>query len=166
MIFAFILKVIIFNLNGLIKSTDDSILFIPAVAQITKEGGFLGSFSMKDQLLSIIMIVIVIKVNDLYTIVSRRSTERENHRTNHDFTSSLVIKRFIFDLINRFTHFFYIAFVIYDLKSLKTMLSTLFVMDEIRKIATESLIPWAIKLFVSSKKQKKAERGGGDNDDN
>lgn len=156
LIFAFVLKVIIFNLNGLIKQ-GESILYFPQIAWMSKKGGFLGSFQFKDQLLSIIMIFIVFKVNEFYMRVSRKSTQRENHRTNHDLNSSLVIKRFIFELINRFTHFFYIAFVIYDLQSLKKMLSTLFVMDEIRKIATESLIPWAVKLLASSKKQRKAD---------
>lgn len=97
------------------------------------------------------MIVIILKINEIYMAISSKSTKRENHRTNHDFNSSLVIKRFIFDLINRFTHFLFIAFVILDIESLKSLLGSLFMMDEVRKVATGSVIPLIMKKFLSTK---------------
>ena len=57
----------------------------------------------------------------------------------------MIFKRFFFELINRFFHFFYLAFAIHDLQLLKEMLFTLFIMDEVRKVITESILPIVIK---------------------
>lgn len=152
LLIAFALKVILFNLSGLI-SDHNSILYFDSISKLTKKNGILSNIPLKETLLNIVMIVIVIEINELYMIVSQKSTKRENHRTNFEYNSSLVLKRFMFELLNRFTHFFFLAFVIRDVDSLKSMLQSLFLMDEIRKVATESLIPWIAKKFLDTKQQ-------------
>lgn len=84
-------------------------------------------------------------MNLFYTNMANISTKRENHRTNYDFHNSLIIKRFIFEFISRFSHLFYIGFVSKDLLKLKNILISLFLLDEIRKIFTETIIPIVLK---------------------
>ena len=99
----------------------------------------------RDAILNILIVVLITLINNYYTVISLRSSKRENHRTNYSLNNSLVIKRFLFDLINRFTHFIFIAFIIKDIQSLKNLLNILFLIDEIRKVFTETIIPYIIK---------------------
>ncbi|EAR92115.2 calcium-activated chloride channel protein (macronuclear) [Tetrahymena thermophila SB210] len=161
LVMAFLLKVIIFNLNGLIHK--NSMLYIESIASLTEVGGILAKLPLKETIFNVIMIVFILKINEFYNTISSKSTQRENHRTNNDFNSSLVIKRFIFDLINRFTHFFFIAFVVRDINSLKSLLGSLFLLDEVRKVATESVVPWVMKKIISMKKQKETNPEEDDN---
>ncbi|KAL4479988.1 hypothetical protein ABPG74_020504 [Tetrahymena malaccensis] len=161
LVIAFLLKVVIFNLNGLIHK--NQIFYINLIASLTEEGGILAKLPLKETIFNVIMIVFILKINEFYNTISTKSTQRENHRTNNDFNSSLVIKRFIFDLINRFTHFFFIAFITRDINSLQSLLGSLFLLDEVRKVATESVIPWVMKKFISMKKQKETNIEDDDN---
>lgn len=96
-------------------------------------------------MLDLLTIFTVFKINLAYTKLSKKSTKRENHKTTVNFNDSLIIKRFIFELINRFMHLWYIAFVEFDIATLKELMSKLFIIDEIRKVVTETLLPLLMK---------------------
>lgn len=48
-------------------------------------------------------------MNLFYTKIAIISTKRENHATNFDFHNSLLLKRFFFEMISRFSYLFYIG---------------------------------------------------------
>ena len=92
--------------------------------------------------------------------VASRSTEVENHRTQTEFNNSLIIKRFAFMFCDYFLYLFYIG--IYELRIdlLRTNLGFLFMIDEIRRIMIETVLPMiyqraAKKEKVSKKKEIK-----------
>jgi anoctamin-10 len=85
------------------------------------------------------------------------STIRENHKTTIGFNNSVIVKRFIFELINRFFHLWYIAFIEFDLITLKSLLTKLFVMDAFRRVLLESLLPLVMKKNFEREKTKYRE---------
>ena len=50
------------------------------------------------------------------------STNRENHPTNYELNNSIIIKRFLFEFINRFFHYFYLAFVAHNFQKTQELL--------------------------------------------
>lgn len=86
------------------------------------------------------------------------SSKRENHKTNQDILNSQIFKRFFFELINRFLHFFYIAFISKNLEQLRNLLFSLFMIDEFRKAFTETILPIIMRFInmISAKKPAKA----------
>jgi len=77
--------------------------------------------------------------------------------THTGFNNSLIIKRFAFEILNNFTHLAYIAFVRFEAKTLKNELIALYTIDEIRRIVTESIIPYLKKSAHQKKKTKGKE---------
>jgi anoctamin-10 len=55
----------------------------------------------------------------MYVKQAKISTDRENHKTNKEVNDSIIIKRFIFEFINRFFHFFYLAYLTHDFEKVK-----------------------------------------------
>jgi anoctamin-10/anoctamin-7 len=49
--------------------------------------------------------------NFVYTLVADALAERENHRTDTEFEDSMVVKLFVFQFVNSYSSFFYLAFV-------------------------------------------------------
>ena len=61
--------------------------------------------------------------------------------------SSIVIKRFLFEAFDCYIALFYIAFYELDVAKLRSELVSLYTVDSIRRIATESLLPYLIERF-------------------
>ena len=62
-----------------------------------------------------------------------------------NFNDSVVLKRFIFEFLNRFTYLWFIAFVEFDTETLKSLLGRMFILDEVRKVFSESVLPLIIR---------------------
>ena len=60
---------------------------------------------------SVINSVQIQLTNLLYTFLANELTQRENHRTQAKYDDALVVKIFVFQFINSFTSFFYLAFL-------------------------------------------------------
>lgn len=112
------LKLVIFNLNGFITN-ENSVFFVKSIAAYGQEGALLTKIPGYKIMLNLITVIVIFKIYVLYNKISKISTQRENHETNYAFQNSLFLKRFFFELINRFFHFFYLAFAIHDLALLK-----------------------------------------------
>eukprot|EP01031_Cornospumella_fuschlensis_P027354 gene27354-33040_t len=50
-------------------------------------------------------------VNYIYSIVANALSERENHRTDTQYEDSMIAKIFIFQFVNSYASFFYLAFI-------------------------------------------------------
>jgi hypothetical protein len=127
LIIAGLIKIVVFNITGVINNKE-SIFFIGGAALLNQPGGILH-YRYTTNVLDILTILLIFYINTLYTKVCINSTKRENHKTNLGFYNSLILKRFLFELINRFFHLFYIAFVEFNIPTLRSLLIKLFVMD-------------------------------------
>jgi anoctamin-10 len=52
------------------------------------------------------------------------------------------MKRFVFEFLDCYLHLFYVAFYKLDIIALRKELISLYMVDEIRRIVTETLIPY------------------------
>lgn len=89
---------------------------------MNKPGGILFEIPYIDIIANIINSVIVFKMNAFYIKMAIISTNRENHPTNYELNNSIIIKRFLFEFINRFFHYFYLAFVAHNFQKTQELL--------------------------------------------
>ena len=97
--------------------------------------------------------------NWAYTFIANELTNRENHRTQAKYDDALVVKIFVFQFINSFASFFYLAFlseVITDspncseygcMYSLSLNLVTIFVLRLVTQQVTGLFIPWLVYKY-------------------
>ena len=85
------------------------------------------------------------------------TTENENHRTQTDFDNSLIIKRFFFMFCDYFLYLLYVGLYLLRIDQLRSYLTFLFTIDEIRRLLTEAIIPYV--TMWRAKKAKKAKSG-------
>ena len=65
----------------------------------------------------------------------------ENHKSLRSIQNSLIIKRFLFEQIFVLTSLSYIAFALLDITILKNEMTMLFIIDSIRRIMLETVLP-------------------------
>jgi len=90
-------------------------------------------------------------MNYAYTIIAVHLTEKENHQTDTGFENSLIVKIMMFQAVNSYTTFFYIAFLKnwiegcdyggYCMHDLLLSLSIIFGIQVLTNVFTEIIIP-------------------------
>ena len=90
-------------------------------------------------------------INKLYIPLATYCTNRENHKTQEAYDNSLIIKRFIFEFLVFYTHLLYVAFWKLDIGALRKELGVLFMADEFRRLASETLVPYTMKYLADKK---------------
>jgi len=73
--------------------------------------------------------------------VAKWTTDLENHKTQEDYDYSLFVKRFIFEFTDFQMYLFYIGLYQRHIGLLRTNLVSLFMVDEIRRVVCEVVIP-------------------------
>ena len=69
-----------------------------------------------------------------------------------------MLKRFFFEAFDTYIALFYLAFVQFDVRRLRTELVTIYTADSFRRLATESLIPTlSAKVMGWGKRKEMAE---------
>lgn len=131
------------NFNGYIKDKESPV-YIAAFAHFAEPGHiFAADNEYYGYLIPTIGHSVVINIlNKLYRSVAHFCTDLENHRTERDWDNSLIIKRVLFEVFDCFLPLFYIAFYQLNVVALRRELVGLFWGDEIRRLITESLVPY------------------------
>ncbi|XP_073249226.1 anoctamin-10-like [Porites lutea] len=131
------------NFNGYIKDKESPV-YIAAFAYFAEPGHiFAADNEYYGYLIPTIGHSVVINIlNKLYRSVAHFCTDLENHRTERDWDNSLIIKRVLFEVFDCFLPLFYIAFYQLNVVALRRELVGLFWGDEIRRLITESLVPY------------------------
>mmetsp|Transcript_14157 Transcript_14157/g.12072 ORF Transcript_14157/g.12072 Transcript_14157/m.12072 type:complete len:148 (-) Transcript_14157:300-743(-) len=106
---------------------------------------------MVASILQVIFLIVFAKVNKA---ISEKTTVFENHRTHTSFNNSLILKRFLFEVVGAFSHLAYVAFWVKDISALEKEIIALFAGDEIRRVVTESLIPYIQKKYNATHYEK------------
>jgi hypothetical protein len=163
MCFPHFLVVVVFNamflnLTGIVDPTRHHALFqIEMLSDLCKKEAIFDPNSNMALIPTIVQVIISIILDLNFKKVAARATEVENHRTQTDFNNSLIIKRFAFMFCDYFLYLFYIG--IYELRIdlLRTSLSFLFMIDEVRRILIEAVIPWFAQNQAKRAKDKKVK---------
>jgi len=155
------------NFNGYVHDKQSPI-YLAALAKYSEPGHlFAGDSPYYGWMVPTLSHSIVINIlNRLYRYVSTLCTDLENHRTELQWNSSLIIKRVLFELFDCYLPLFYIAFYQLNIISLRRELIGLFWGDEIRRLVTESVIPlitekvkqYRTRDHVKAIKEKTGER--------
>lgn len=93
-------------------------------------------------------VTVILGLNHAYSRVAEWLTERENHRTFHEHRNAVVAKRVLFEAFDCYIALFYLAFVRLDILLLRQELTSLFTTDCLRRLAMETVLPYAqLSLF-------------------
>lgn len=115
-------------------------------------GGPLGGWlSLVPTLLHVVVIGLL---NAAFRRVAEQLTEFENHRTENDYENALIIKRFLFEAFDAYIALFYVGFYMRDPLRLRQELVSLYTMDWLRRLTTESLIPWVRQRIRMESEQR------------
>lgn len=129
------------SLNMMGYVSDEEKYCIPALANLAKPGGTFEKGSTLSFIPSILMTVGMTIIGKLYEPTAEWTTERENHKTKEAHMNSTNLKKFAFNVTLYYSHLFYVAFLKMDLVGLRKELITLALVDEIRRIVSESALP-------------------------
>uniref|UniRef100_M4B5K8 Anoctamin transmembrane domain-containing protein n=1 Tax=Hyaloperonospora arabidopsidis (strain Emoy2) TaxID=559515 RepID=M4B5K8_HYAAE len=119
----------------------------------------------------------ILVLNMVYRNVARKLNDLENHRTDAEYESYLIIKVFLFQFCNSFSSFFYIAFVkrmaegscLYKddcMQELRDQLLTLFLIRIVVGNTTEVIVPYLkyrYQLFAERDAASTEEKVGHNN---
>ena len=81
-------------------------------------------------------------MNTQFRQVAHYTAEMENHKTQRAYNNSVFIKRFIFEFTDFQLYLFYIGIYQLDIVMLRVNLISVFMVDEIRRIIVEVVIPY------------------------
>ncbi|XP_048585783.1 anoctamin-8 [Nematostella vectensis] len=157
------------NLNGYIKDKESPV-YIAVLTHFAQPGQiFAADSEYYGWMIPTIGHSLVINMlNKLYRTVAQFCTDMENHRTEREWNNSLIIKRVMFEVFDCFLPLFYIAFYQLNVVALRRELVGLFWGDEIRRLVTESFLPylteksyiWKQQREYAKKKKNDTEKAG------
>lgn len=95
-----------------------------------------------NMVVSIGQAVATIIMNMQFRNIAHWTSDMENHKTQRSYNNSVFIKRFIFEFTDFQLYLFYIGIYQLDIKMLRVNLISVFMVDEIRRIVVEAVIPY------------------------
>mmetsp|Transcript_35646 Transcript_35646/g.54530 ORF Transcript_35646/g.54530 Transcript_35646/m.54530 type:complete len:239 (+) Transcript_35646:1382-2098(+) len=99
---------------------------------------------------SIGQVILTMFLNKYFRQVATLLTDRENHKYQSTYNNSLLCKRFVFEFFDCFLPLIYFGWWELNYKVLRQNVISLYMADEIRRVVTESLIP-----YLTQNKSKK-----------
>lgn len=131
------------NATGVIVEGErDGWLNIPMFSKYAEPGaifdpeGYLNLVAVCAQALTTLLL------NFKFRDIANFTAKLENHKTEAGFNTSIFIKRFIFEFTDFQLYLFYIGIYQFNLKFLRTNLIALFMVDEVRRILLELVLPF------------------------
>lgn len=146
---------IAYNLTGVI--TEDGFhdeLVIPVLADLAKPGEMLDAEGNVAILAGIVQALLTNQLNMVFREIATWLTDRENHKYQSDYDQALILKRFVFEFFDCFFPLIYLGWWDLNFKVLRANVISVYTADEIRRIITESLIPYLMQM--SSRKEIQA----------
>lgn len=131
------------NATGVIRPCEEgSILDIPSLSRLADPGAIFDPEGYANMVPAIAQAIITILMNLAFKNVAIYTAEKENHATQSDFNKSVFIKRFLFEFCDFQVYLFYIGIYQLDMKNLRVNLIALFMVDEVRRVACEVVLPY------------------------
>ena len=131
------------NATGVIRPDHHGGAFdIPQLSHLADEGAYLDPEGNMNMGAAILQAIVTMVMNQQFRRVAIWTAELENHKTQRAFNNSVFIKRFIFEFTDFQMYLFYIGIYQLDIKMLRVNLVSVFMVDEIRRVITEAIIPY------------------------
>lgn len=93
----------------------------------------------------------ILTLNTIYKSVAEWLTSIEPHADQHAAERSMQLKRFFFEAFDCYIALFYLAFVQCDVRRLRVELISIYTIDSVRRIVTESVLPWILQRSGKNK---------------
>jgi hypothetical protein len=114
---AIFLNVCFMNMDGTIEK--NTVFWIPILRRLNEDGRIFGNDGFLINILPIIQAQVIAFMNSQFHSVAIYTTNMENHKIKSNYQNTLILKRYIFEFMDNFMGFFYIAFVNQDFVALK-----------------------------------------------
>jgi anoctamin-10 len=108
------------NMDGTIQ--DNTVFSIPFLSNLHREGGIFDLNGILVNILPILQAQAIAYMNSTFGKIAVYTTERENHKVKSNYENTVILKRYIFEFMDNYMCFFYIAFVNQDFASLKSQI--------------------------------------------
>lgn len=158
LLFGLFVQLCSINLQGYMNTMSQPALEIDFFDDFSDEGALFDSNGPYAMVPVVLHVFVVLSMNEVFRIVSDRLTRWENYKTDAEATTAMAQKRLIFEFANNFCFLFYVAFYRFDMPMLSAELQSLFWMDQLRRLATETAGPYA--AIYRSALSGAAKRGG------
>lgn len=145
LVIIFVYLVAAYNITGVIVEDGQHFhtqFYIHWLGDLAKEGALFDANTNWNIIPSLAQTILTMLLNGQYRKYSVVLTDRENHKYQSTYNNSLIIKRFLFEFIDCFLPLIYFGWWALDFKTLRQTVVMLYVVDEIRRVATESLLPY------------------------
>ena len=138
------------NLRGYV-SKDHPTLYIEFISNFSKDGEMFDQNSFMANIPVLFHVIVLFNINMFYSNISKWTSKREFHKTVQGEENSLIVKRVVFETFNTFVDLIYLAFIKLDISAVRRELISIYTFDELRRIVTETVIPFLIRKFKESK---------------
>lgn len=143
--FSFVVMIIFLNMLGYVQP--QHWIYIRPLSDLAAKDAIFDFNTSRANIPTILQSLAMAVLSALNKKLSHMTTHWENHRTHTGYNNSIISKRFIFEIINTFTHLLYIAFWRLELRALRVELIALYTSDGLRRLITETLIPFIQKIL-------------------
>jgi len=131
------------NATGVIRPIHHGGYFdIPYLSSMADDGAIFDPEGNMNMVVSIGQAILTIIMNIYFRKVALWTADFENHKTQRAYNNSVFIKRFIFEFTDFQLYLFYIGIYQLDIKMLRVNLISVFMVDEIRRILCEAVLPY------------------------
>lgn len=131
------------NATGVIMPHHHSGLFdMPLLSKMAEPGQLFDPEGNANMVAAIGQAIITMVMNIYFRKVAHWTADMENHKTQRAWNNSVFIKRFIFEFTDFQLYLFYIGIYQMDIAMLRVNLVSVFMVDEIRRIFCEMILPY------------------------
>ena len=129
------------NARGFVDP-NHKLLYFETLSSWAAPGGIFDAQTWWGQVPNLVHVIVTnVFDENVYRPLAKKLTKIERHLSVKTHSNSIIMKFFIYEFIITFADFFYIAFVRLDIEGLREQLLSLFFIDVIRRLISESLIP-------------------------
>lgn len=144
------------NASGTIRPDHHGGAFdMPFLSRMADEGAIFDPNTTMNFVPCILQTVVTMVMNFQFRKVAKWTCDLENHKYQDQYDKSLFIKRFIFECSDFMMYLFYIGLYQREIVALRTNLTGLFMVDQIRRVVCEVLIPYLTQNKDKLEKQVK-----------
>jgi hypothetical protein len=141
------LAFIVYSLNarGFIDP-QHKLFYSQTISGWAKPGGIFDRATFMGQIPNIVHVFVTNGFDEnIYRPTVKWLGKLEKHQTRKAYENSVVVKYFLYEFVIIFADLFYIAFVRLDIEGLRRTLLSLFFISIIRRVVSESLVPFVKK---------------------
>lgn len=145
-----------YNITGVIlPGTKYNDFVIEPLAALAADGAIFDAKTYMNFVPTIGQVVCTMILNQYFGKVARWCTDRENHKYQSDYDNSLTVKRFVFEFFDCFLPLIYFGWWDLNFKVLRQNVISVYLVDEFRRVAVETLLPYAMASQSKYKKELK-----------